>query len=418
MIFFPKTTIVFSTECIPYFDWQALALYHSIKSTNPHMKIVRLMACDDYKPENDAIGKIIETFVHENMRNSNTVSEKGYPSYNKPFSLFKYFEKRDNDSEYFIMLDADMIVREPLDPRKLGVKSGVVFSSEYKYLLGAENNFKDRFLVTKNQVDKVGGMYIFHRSDVKDISLLWFEYTKKVREFMNNNLEHFLKETLAPEDFHDEKKRVQAQWHAEMYGYIFAASHLNIKHIKKKGFLLYAGFPPIQQIKPSIIHYGISFRIEEVIFDKLKLDKFDVYKCSPNVFPNKYYDENTTKTDLISIETLGYINSGICNFYDSHCKQKCDSSIFKKTVKDSTYIKNFWKCSNQHEECERWKEAGECSSNQLFMNDICTKSCGMCPIDDTNYFAITIFSIIFLFTLFILSHFKNVKNKVDKSHIV
>lgn len=418
MIFFPKTTVVFSTECLPYFDWQSLALYFSIKRTNPHMKVVRLMACDSYDPEKDTIGKIIETFVHENMRHSNLVPEKGYPSYNKPFSLFEYFQKKNDDSEYFIILDSDMIVREHMDPKKLGVKSGVVFSSEYKYLIGAENNFKDRFLVTRNQVDKVGGIYMFHKNDVSDLSLLWFEYTKKVREFIIYNLETFLKETLSIEDYHDEKKRVQAQWHAEMYGYIFAASHLNIKHIEKKGFLLYAGFPPAQQIRPSIVHYGIPFKIGEFTFDKLRLEKFDVRHCDMDMFFNSGYNENTTKTDLISIETLGYINSGICMFYDQNCKEKCDSSVVEKITKDSLYLKNIWDCLDQHEECDKWKEAGECSSNPVFMNDICTKSCGMCPIETTDYFSFTIFSVLALFILSIFAFFRYRKYEVDKSHIV
>ena len=153
------------------------------------------------------------------MRDDPLVDEEGYPSYNKPYSLMAWLEAEDIAEDYIMMLDGDMLMREPIDPVALGAARGRVVSAEYTYLVGTEpgRGFAERFIATKlvqrlAQVrgwpsrrpqrcpsgplphlnyhplptahyllpTQVGGFHIFHKEDLRKIAPLWLEYTKQV----------------------------------------------------------------------------------------------------------------------------------------------------------------------------------------------------------------------------------------------
>ena len=86
-----------------------------------------------------------------NMRDDPLVDEEGYPSYNKPYSLMAWLEAEDIAEDYIMMLDGDMLMREPIDPVALGAARGRVVSAEYTYLVGTEpgRGFAERFIATK-----------------------------------------------------------------------------------------------------------------------------------------------------------------------------------------------------------------------------------------------------------------------------
>jgi hypothetical protein len=90
------------------------------------------------------------TFVHRNMRDDPLVDEKGYPSYNKPYSVMAWLETRPplppGEDEYVLMTDADMVFTAPIDPHAYGAARGVVISAEYSYLFGTESGFAKRFI--------------------------------------------------------------------------------------------------------------------------------------------------------------------------------------------------------------------------------------------------------------------------------
>ena len=92
-----------------------------------------------------------KSFVHRNLRDDPLVDEEGYPSYNKPYSLMAWLEAEDIAEDYIMMLDGDMLLREPIDPVALGAARGRVVSAEYTYLVGTEpeRGFAERFIATK-----------------------------------------------------------------------------------------------------------------------------------------------------------------------------------------------------------------------------------------------------------------------------
>lgn len=413
---FKRTLVVFSVECLNMFDWQIIGLIESFKNMK-NAKLVRLLACNNYDYYNDPVKDLVETYVHENMRNSKKVNEKNYPSYNKPYGLSQ-FVKNVSGYEYIMVVDSDVIIRKNINPYSLGVKPGFVYTIPCPHLFGVETNFKKRFLVTENTIDKVGGVQIFHVSDVGKISSLWFEYTKRVRDFLIEKPYLYLEETFENYNSASIYEKNQAKWHAEMYGYVFAASHLDIKHIISESFLLHTGYYPYLQRAPYITHYGIEFNIGDVVFKKSEKENNLILDCKRSLFENGYIDFNTTKNEYISIEAIDYLNKGLCSYYEKNCNYKCSRDIIEKIDRDIKYIKNSWRCDDQHRDCPIWKEKGECENNPKFMNNVCTKSCNKCLSESHNYK----FYIVFGFGLFLLflglRHIKTPKKEKKTQHVV
>lgn len=413
---FKRTLVVFSVECLNMFDWQILGLIESFKNMK-NAKLIRILACNNYDDYNDPIKDLVETFVHENMRSSKKVNEKNYPSYNKPYGLFQLV-KNVSDYEYVMVIDSDVIIRKNINPYSLGVKPGFVYTIPCSHLFGVETNFKKRFLVTENTVDKVGGVQIFHISDVEKISSLWFEYTKRVRDFLMEKPDLYLEETFENYYSASSYEKNQAKWHAEMYGYVFAASHLDIKHIISESFLLHTGYYPYLQKAPYITHYGIEFNIGDVIFKKSEKENNLVLDCKLSLFENGNIDFNTTKNEYISIEAIDYLNMGLCGYYENNCNYKCSEEVIKKIENDIKYIKNSWRCDDQHKDCLIWKEKGECENNPKFMKNVCTKSCNKCPLEPYNYTNYFVFGLVVFLLFFGSRYIKTTKKKKETQHVV
>ena len=180
------------------------------------------------------------------------VDEKGYPSYNKPYSVMAWLETRppvlDGEDEFVLMTDADMLFTKPIDPRAYGAARGVVVSAEYSYLVGTETGFAKRFIDDKiiHRLAQVGGFHIFHTEDLRRIAPLWLEYTKKVRAFSFAEPELFFAESMRPLDPAEENLRAvrqkQARWHSEMYGYVFGAAIVGVTHHVRRDVMLYPGY--------------------------------------------------------------------------------------------------------------------------------------------------------------------------------
>ena len=117
-------SVVFSAECNPLFDWHSVALVHSyeLHELSQTGSITRLLACSEEErvtyPNLELGAPAGGTFVHRNMRDDPLVDEKGYPSYNKPYSVMAWLRDRNvaadqeaDPEEYVLMTDADMIFR-------------------------------------------------------------------------------------------------------------------------------------------------------------------------------------------------------------------------------------------------------------------------------------------------------------------
>eukprot|EP00900_Chrysochromulina_parva_P004229 jgi/Chrpa1/13807/Chrysochromulina_OHIO_Genome00021896-RA len=410
--------VVFSAECNPLFDWHSVALYYSFQTSGfaKTANITRLLACSekeqkDYPTQMKSIGP---TFMHRNLRDDPLVDEVGYPSYNKPYSVMAWLEgtrpldgmspeERDAD-EFILMMDADMVFRDPIDPIALGAARGVVISAEYTYLVGTGTGFAERF-IAKELVPKlaqVGGFHIFHREDLRLIAPKWLEYTKRVRAFAHSKPEIFFAESMAPLEAADEPMRAvrqkQSMWHSEMYGYVFAAAEVGVTHHVRRDVMLYPGYQPWLGRGPNILHYGSDYTVKhvppgngighEVYFNKMTHTQLRLENC-PGFLMGAFEVSDwagVSKRDALCIEHLAVIDAAFCHFYakqaqcEAHQIPPACASIgearLSQISRDAHQV--FSRCDDEHDACASWAASGECERNKNFMHSSCAKSCKSC----------------------------------------
>mmetsp|Transcript_2166 Transcript_2166/g.3590 ORF Transcript_2166/g.3590 Transcript_2166/m.3590 type:complete len:606 (+) Transcript_2166:33-1850(+) len=414
----PRVHVVFSAECSALFDWHSVGIFYSFDASNfSHTaNITRLLACSEaeqklYPASSMQIGP---TFVHRNLRDDPLVDEKGYPSYNKPYSVMAWLGKRElstrgtglasayhydgQGDEFVLMTDADMIFRRPIDPIALGAARGVVVSAEYTYLVGTESGFAERF-ITKHLIHRlaqVGGFHIFHAEDLRQIAPLWLEYTKKVRAFAHSEPDVFFRESMMPLKPDEEPMRAvrqkQSKWHSEMYGYVFAAAEVGVTHRVRRDVMLYPGYQPWFGRSPSILHYGSDYTVSEVYFNKMSHTDLKIETCPTFLFGafTEFDAHNISKRDALCIEHLAIMDAALCRHYISigcgseHIPTVCkDGGEARLLAAARETHKAFLRCEDDHEGCVGWAQAGECLHNPQFMHSNCAKACGSCdrPID-------------------------------------
>ena len=257
--------IVFSTECNSYFDWQTLALLHSYTKVGQAERITRLMACDrdDYPGASitDAFPGA-DTYVHPN-RARHPTSGDVYPAYNKPFSVLHWLEHDPPSEEYVVFLDADMVIVNAITLQLLGVARGRPVSALYDYLKGVDASSRmaiRRSVPNVERAQKVGGFQALHAADLATVAPLWLHYTEDVREDPANWVD--------TGDVYSKDGANGPPWIAEMYGYVFACAHANLTHTVSPSVMLYPGYSPPEEPFPLVLHYGITFFVEDYAFSK------------------------------------------------------------------------------------------------------------------------------------------------------
>jgi len=399
--------VVFSAECIPAFDWQSVGLFFSFYRVRQPGRITRLLACSEeqlkqYPKENMDIGP---TFVHRNMRfdhaNDGEIGDPfhdqkgtGYASYNKPYSVSAWLEANDVGEEFILMMDTDMFFRAPVDPVALGATLGNVVSAEYTYLVGTSTGFASRFIDASlhKRFAQVGGFHIFHREDLRAIAPLWLEYTKRVRTFANANPETFFNESFRTKETDAYKLTVshmQARWHTEMYGYVFAAAEVGVTHRIRRDVMLYPGYEPYLGRPPMIMHYGADFHLGEAYFNKMSYQQLKLEECPAFLFDDpKMPIERMDKRDALAMEHLANLNAAFCGFYERIGCQKHQMpprcGTFDSVL--SEVQPAIQKCVDEHEGCGSWANAAECTKNPKFMHAHCGVACQSCdrPLDELD----------------------------------
>lgn len=397
--------VVFSAECSHLFDWQSAAVFYSffqMSAFNRTADITRLLACSDedlqsYPFENMNMGP---TFVHENLRYS-TAEEVGHASYNKPYSVVSWLEKEGTNSEFVLVADADILFRSAIDPIALGCRRGIVISAEYTYLIGTKTGFARRF-VTQTLIPRlaqVGGFHIFHRDDLRRIAPLWLKYTKQVRNFAQTHTEVYYAEALRPRDGNENENSLmlresQSIWHAEMYGYIFAAARANVAHRVRRDVMLYLGHEPYLRRQPAMLHYGNDYTVRNVYFNKLDHANLKISSCPGMLFgaPQHMDWNGVSKRDAFCIEHLATLDASLCWYYRE--RAQCPSlrlpvacynegeENFRTVVLEAQEIGR--RCINDNARCDSWAREGECDQNPTYMYTYCPRSCDICSISTTD----------------------------------
>ncbi|KAL1527729.1 hypothetical protein AB1Y20_009114 [Prymnesium parvum] len=395
---------VFSAECNPTFDWHSVALFHSHRVRAQPGGITRLLACSDEDLKTYQGLDIGPTFVHPNHRGMGGMN---YAAFNKPASVNYWIRSGavPDGVEYVMQLDADMLVNRPVIPEELGVKPGVVLSAPYDYLVGTHSGLADVFGVkNKSYQARVGGVHVFHISDLRRIAPLWLEFTERIRTFSCEEPERYFK-LAAPQEGGNAKEvaatRRQFMWMVEMYGYVFGAAEAGVQvHTISRNLMAYVGSvyrPP----GPYILHYGIDWKIpfvdnggnrKDYVFNKLTYQALDVSSCPRWFFPLPPYSREDTTVSNASFPVLHAqgtkyhvhalagkqieeFNDALCLYYQRHCRipVSCPPPDQERAPEGS--------CADYSSNCLNWARVGECTANPQFMLDECRQSCGKCDFD-------------------------------------
>lgn len=95
--------------------------------------------------------------------------------------------------DFILVIDADMIMRQPFDPVALGAGPGWAISAFFTYMKGVSNELAMRHVpqvVPRNDTlagqpgrrgDQVGGFTLMHTKDLERVAPLWLSFTTAVR---------------------------------------------------------------------------------------------------------------------------------------------------------------------------------------------------------------------------------------------
>ena len=417
---------VFCAECTSNFDWKSAGVYYTHRISRMPGKITRLLACTEkqkavYPKSGLEMGP---TFVHPNyLENPHNGESSG--SYNKPASVMHWVREANIAETFVLFIDADMLLRAPIDPVALGVKRGLVVSEHVHYLdNGIRRHLPENFLpdAAAARFAKAAGWYhIFHLEDLRAIAPRWLHYCERMRTSpqlywdMNGSKADWhplARAATVGENFlktgDDYVKFGEAPWISEMYGYVMAASEQHIDTKLITGLVEYTDYhsaarPPKG---PTIIHYGLHCHVDSYHFTKYHYTNFHVGSC-PKLFfraPNVPKD-----TQALCAETINTLNDALCDFYRSKCpgaeELQCAPHVSdgvplcENTGKDcasrpsvlrgacsaddlSSCRQACTKCCGDREPmCLEWAFGGECDANPGFMRDTCKLSCHQCATD-------------------------------------
>lgn len=176
---------VFCAECTTYFDWKSAGVFWSHRAVGMPGPITRLLACSpaqqlEYPARSMAMGR---TFVHPNFADNPRTNETS-GSYNKPASVMFWIREARPVEEYVLFIDADMLLRAPLDPLALGAKRGVVVSEHVDYLdVGIRAGLPTQFIAAgaARGARAAGWWHVFHRDDLATIAPRWLHWCERLR---------------------------------------------------------------------------------------------------------------------------------------------------------------------------------------------------------------------------------------------
>eukprot|EP00884_Botryococcus_braunii_P005119 jgi/Botrbrau1/14608/Bobra.67_2s0008.1 len=266
--------IVFTTECNNYFNWQSIGFVHSFYKAGQPGKLTRLVSCSD---ADRAKYKDIDVDIPTHFGPSWTfhpTSGDIYSGINKPVVVADWLHVAKPQEDYIIILDADMVMREPLDPVAMGVKPGWAVAAFFGYMKGVANELALRHvkeIVPHNDTfagpsgrrgDQVGGFTMMLREDLQRMVPYWISYTEAVRADPDAWKYAGDAYALKPGD---------KCWISEMYGYSFGAAKAGVWHHTDHEAMLYPGYLPSSPTEnPNVLHYGLLYDIPHTTF---KFDK-------------------------------------------------------------------------------------------------------------------------------------------------
>ena len=195
---------VFNTDESLYLRWQADLLAYSHRKVNQPGPLTWLYSGSSTPPPFD--GQVFQTRPYSPHPRTGDI----YPPYNRIGALTEWLELSPPAEETLLILDPDCIFITPFDEP---AERGRPVAQPVFYLHPAEmNNSKliKRQGYKPDSLDLVGIPLLIHRDDLRALLPAWMQKTEEIRN--------------------DPISRDVIDWIAEMWGYVFAAAELGLRH--------------------------------------------------------------------------------------------------------------------------------------------------------------------------------------------
>lgn len=236
--------VVYNVEPGYYMDWQSRYNYYWFLETQKNAGYTRLLSAD--KP--DELASIIPTFTAPAYPSS-------YKPFNKAFGLMHLLKTDRIKEDIIALIDSDCyLLWDMTYIAKMAKKGSPVAHQGYMgpipYPDNPTNRNKDYYDLAKvfckncKFVDPIAVPIFIHREDFKVLAPLW---VKKIEEMRSNK--HLWKDSWRG-------GRFNLDWTVEMYGYIFAAAEIGLKHQMREDMELIITWDKIF-IAP-MIHFSLS----------------------------------------------------------------------------------------------------------------------------------------------------------------
>lgn len=397
------------TDCTQYFAFQTMGLAYSHWKARQPGPITRVMCCDkaDVGSVTQEELDLVNTHIAPDFT---THPETGdvYGAYNKPGAVMDFLEKNDVKEEFLLVLDGDMLLRRPMVPDEMGARLGLGISARYDYLKGVNNELAVKHIpnisprhdtyggVYGRRADQVGGFFLSHQDDLRRVAPLWLKFTGDVRQDPDAwNLTGDVYATWPG----------AKPWISEMYGYAFGAATAGLWHKIDEHAMIYPEY--LVKTAPKLIHYGLLFDIPgtNYSFDKHWHREFNPFVCPPwednganstggMMLPHPPHPRDLPEASdrlryshLIAIETVNTLNEAYCQRHMRKCPPspqllKVCGEVHDIAVEleEELPILEGKLCVDEQpeEQCQTWRDSGECDKNTAYMHESCTKTCGAC----------------------------------------
>ncbi|EFN59242.1 hypothetical protein CHLNCDRAFT_138234 [Chlorella variabilis] len=383
-------------------------MFYSHRKSGQPGPITRIMCCT--KEEYDKLPEADRDLVPTHVAPSYTRHPRNgdiYSAYNKPVAIIDWLAKNDVKEEYVLVIDADMIMREPFTPEEAGAKPGLAVAAYFGYMKGVKNALAMKhvpWVLPRNDTmagprgrrgDQVGGFTLMNVEDLRRVGPGWLKYTEDVR-FDPDAWE------LTGDAYSTHKG--DRPWISEMYGYSYGCAAADVWHNVHHTAMLYPGYEVVEP--PKVLHYGLLWNVPgtDYSFDKHWHYSFDPLSCPPweigkspresrkGLFahpPNARSFKTSGAAllrDLMSIEVPLTLNVAFCERHRKYCPSS--EELERECGKAEALMKEFEEvyamlelpdpCHDIESRCHEWAEMGECENNQGYMYENCALSCKRC----------------------------------------
>jgi len=264
-----------------YYTFQAWAQKYSLEMVNQPGKFTRLLSCDHPEVIRKEDLSYMDTMIVPDWGIHPTTGDN-YGCYNRPVALMYWLAERRPTAEWTLVLDPDMLFRQPFLLENFQIPEGYAVAAHYNYLRGVHNELAETHVpqITPRKDDfggpmgrrgdMVGAYYLIRTKDLARVAPLWLKYTEDVREDPM---------AIIHTGWGGEKVG-EKNWVSDMYGYSFAAAVSGVWHKMMLTGMYYPDYD-VADI-PMVIHYGQGYNIgADFEFEKRKHMGFDSFQQKP-----------------------------------------------------------------------------------------------------------------------------------------